>query len=147
MPGFHETDDGALEATDQERQEAAARLESAAGELARELEPNAGALEKGERMDPYPGQDPLHVDRTVFSAIAHELEEELKLAEARNPLWPRDYVHGASIVAEEAGEVSQAANQVCYEGGEVVSIYRELRHVGAVAIRLMAWLRERGYVG
>jgi NTP pyrophosphatase (non-canonical NTP hydrolase) len=44
---------------------------------------------------------------------------ELKRAEEKFPGWPRDPVHGAAIMAEEAGELQKAALDFYYE-----------RHVG-----------------
>jgi NTP pyrophosphatase (non-canonical NTP hydrolase) len=41
--------------------------------------------------------------------------EELRKAEAKHPSWPNDPIHGAAIVAEEAGELIQASIDYYYK--------------------------------
>ena len=38
------------------------------------------------------------------------IKGELKRAKKLYPIWPRDKIHAAAIVAEEAGELVRAAN-------------------------------------
>jgi hypothetical protein len=65
------------------------------------------------------------------------LIEELKKAEAKHPNWPDDVIHASAIINEEAGELTQAALQYCYEGGESMRIWNEAVQVGAMALRFM----------
>jgi NTP pyrophosphatase (non-canonical NTP hydrolase) len=78
---------------------------------------------------------------TVEQAIA-EICEELTRAEAKHPSWPEDVIHGAAILAEEAGEVIQAAIDVHYYGRSLHELRRELVQVGAMAVRNLIHLER-----
>ena len=69
--------------------------------------------------------------------ILKEVEEELARAKARFPKWPRDPVHGAAIVAEEAGEAVQAALEFYYEMAGAHVLKKELIHTVAMGIRFL----------
>lgn len=66
---------------------------------------------------------------------------ELISAEAKHPGWPDDIVHQAAIVAEEAGELLQAANDIrehpASASFELGRIRHEAAQVGAMALRLL----------
>ena len=47
--------------------------------------------------------------------IFDEVEMELSRARMMFPWWPKDLVHAAVIVAEEAGEVLKAANEIRWQ--------------------------------
>jgi hydroxypyruvate isomerase len=77
------------------------------------------------------------------SAI-HIIFEELKKAEIKFPGWPVDPVHGAGIMAEEAGEAVRAALDLYYGRGCKGDLIKEIAQTGAMAIRfLIAMLRKR----
>ncbi|MGW8257953.1 MAG: hypothetical protein ACWGMZ_10745, partial [Thermoguttaceae bacterium] len=65
------------------------------------------------------------------------ISDELKRAKAKWPGWPTDPVHAAAIVAEEAGELVQAALQCTYEGSHSQKMVDEAIQVAAMAIRFL----------
>lgn len=68
--------------------------------------------------------------------------DELRNAEKKHPGWPPDPVHGAAILAEEAGEAVQAALDVIYANGSRERLIHELAQTGAMAIRNLIHLEE-----
>lgn len=62
---------------------------------------------------------------------------EFSRAEAKHPKWPIDPLYMASIVAEEAGELTRAANQYAMEGGPIMAIQEEAIQTMATCIRLL----------
>lgn len=70
-------------------------------------------------------RDALSENRAPFAAtprsydklvgIEREIEAELERSIRELPLWPSDPIHAAAIVADECGELTQAAFQACYE--------------------------------
>lgn len=68
--------------------------------------------------------------------------EELDRAERLHPRWPTDPVHAAAILAEEAGEVIQAANNLKWHGGRVEDVEKEAIQTGAMVLRLLKNLRR-----
>lgn len=75
--------------------------------------------------------------------------QELNRAKAKWGPWPVDPIHAASVLAEEAGELVQAANDYCYSGGSLEQMELEARQVGAMAVRFLEGLekykRVQGY--
>lgn len=70
--------------------------------------------------------------------IMSELEEQLRSARAKFPSWSLDPVHGAAIVAEQAGEALQAALDFYYErGGGAHQLKKELFHTLTMAVRFL----------
>lgn len=69
--------------------------------------------------------------------ILKEVEEELARAKNLFPAWARDPVHGAAVVAEEAGEALQAALDFYYERGGAHVLKTELIHTVAMAVRFL----------
>ena len=66
--------------------------------------------------------------------------KELQRSETVHPYWPRDMIHAAAILAEEAGETIQAA--INYENGlqtkvELNLIRTEAIQTAAMALRLL----------
>ena len=77
-----------------------------------------------------------------------DLFAELRRAEAKFPGWPRDLIHGAAIVAEESGELVQAALQATYNEPrdyDLTHAYKEATQVAAMGLRMMLAL-NRGEV-
>jgi NTP pyrophosphatase (non-canonical NTP hydrolase) len=66
--------------------------------------------------------------------------DELRRAEAKFPLWPKDYIHAAAIVAEEAGELVRAALKGTYENGGRAAMSEEAVQTAAMALRFLCHL-------
>jgi hypothetical protein len=62
---------------------------------------------------------------------------EKKSAEEKHKTWPKDIIHAASIVVEEAGELIKAALQHRYEKKNLYSIHGEAIQTGAMALRML----------
>lgn len=69
--------------------------------------------------------------------IIKQILSEVERAEEKHPYWPEDIIHAASIVGEESGELTRAALQLIYEGGNVEDIKKEAIHTAATCIRLL----------
>jgi len=76
------------------------------------------------------------MDKPTGDAI-HEIIMELERAEKKHPAWPKDVVHAAAIVNEEAGELIRAALQYQYEDGESKELVKEAIHTAATCIRFL----------
>lgn len=80
-----------------------------------------------------------------INGIIHELTK----AKTKWPEWPVDPIHAAAILAEEAGELVQAANDFCYSGGSIEQMELEARQCGAMSARFLENLdkykRIQGY--
>jgi hypothetical protein len=63
--------------------------------------------------------------------------QEVERAECIHPHWPDDPIHGAAIVAEEAGETVRAALDAHYCGADRDAIMMEAIHTAATAVRLI----------
>lgn len=68
---------------------------------------------------------------------AQPLLDELARAETKFPTWPCDIVHAAAVVAEEAGELVQAALQLTYEHSTLDAVKKEAIQTGAMALRFL----------
>lgn len=69
--------------------------------------------------------------------IVSEILRELERAETIHPTWPRDPVHQAAVMVEEAGETMQAALDFYYHDKPLDRIRVEAIQTGAMAIRLL----------
>jgi len=75
---------------------------------------------------------------------------ELNRAERLHPQWPADEVHAAAVVAEEAGELVQAAlNHHYWKPGmpdcyfnDPAKMRTEAIHTGAMALRFLINMEE-----
>ena len=94
----------------------------------------------GEASPPLPQREPR--DIAVDSALVDVLVE-LKRAERLYPDWPTDEVHAAAIVAEEAGELIQAALQLYYETGSTEAMRAEAIQTAAMALRFIINLEAK----
>jgi hypothetical protein len=75
---------------------------------------------------------------TLLGNVVHAVLQELDRASELHPHWPADAIHAAAIVAEEAGELVQAANDWTYENGLLKSPMRiEAIQTGAMALRFL----------
>jgi len=73
---------------------------------------------------------------TGEEAIA-EVFSALKRAEELHPGWPMDPIHAAGIVAEEAGELVQAAIDMVYSNRQPKDMALEAAQVAAMGIRFL----------
>lgn len=84
----------------------------------------------------------MDIQETVMTKIFKELRD----AEMKHPGFPEDILHGACILAEEAGEVVKAANDLYYGRAVTqVKLRKELAHVGAMSIRFLLRLLDPGH--
>ena len=69
---------------------------------------------------------------------------EIDRAEQLHPAWPHDLVKASAIVAEEAGETLQAANDYDESRSGKRQIATEAVHTAATAIRLLKNINLEG---
>jgi NTP pyrophosphatase (non-canonical NTP hydrolase) len=65
---------------------------------------------------------------------------ELINAEKKHPGWPDDVVHASAILAEESGELTQAALDYHYSNGAAERLAEEAVQCGAMALRFLLHL-------
>ncbi|MCK4337706.1 MAG: hypothetical protein KAX11_07165 [Candidatus Aminicenantes bacterium] len=68
--------------------------------------------------------------------------DELKRAEKLFPNWPLDVVHGAAILAEEAGEVIKASLDAYYGRNDFENLRKEVIQTAAMALRFLLNFEE-----
>jgi len=68
--------------------------------------------------------------------------EELARARAKFPWWPKDPIHAAAIVAEEAGELVKDALQMVYEPDKPHNIAKEAIQTAAMALRFLLSIND-----
>ena len=77
------------------------------------------------------------------------IQAELLRAELKYPAWPVDAIHAASVLSEEAGELTQSANDFAYDDGSFERMAEEAVQVGAMVFRFLAHIeqyrRVKGY--
>lgn len=81
------------------------------------------------------------VPQLIIDAILKEVER----AETKFPDWPSDMIHAAAIVGEESGELTRAALQWTYEGGDIIEAQKEAIQVACTAIRFLKGLETLNY--
>jgi hypothetical protein len=89
-----------------------------------------------------PPQGRLIASENELAWITAKVLQELRRAEGKFPLWPKDLIHGGSIVAEEAGELVKAANQFVYEEGDLFEVLEEAVQTAATSFRILVVLRR-----
>lgn len=75
---------------------------------------------------------PIRFKRNICAIIC-----EYNMAVEKHPYWPADHIHAAGIVAEESGELMQAALNNFYEKGQYFKIHNEAIDTGAAVLRLL----------
>lgn len=75
-------------------------------------------------------------------SIIKDILLELKKAKKKHPFFPSDAVSMCAIMAEEAGEAIQAANDVYWDNGDVEKFKVELRHTAAMCIRILEKMED-----
>ena len=74
-------------------------------------------------------------------AALRAMFQELTKAEAKFPGWPDDPVHGACIVAEETGEMCQAALDYYYGRAKSLrKLRKEAAQTAAMGLRMLFWV-------
>ena len=68
--------------------------------------------------------------------------DELAKAELKHPSFPKDPIHMAAIMAEEAGEAVKASIDMVYHSGNVADLMLEVAQTGAMAIRILMQFEE-----
>lgn len=86
----------------------------------------------------------IMVDRE-FASVSMMVNEELSRAEEKFPEWPDDIIHAAAIVAEESGEIIQAALQAHYDKGRVDKVKKEAIHTAAMCYRLITAIERKSF--
>ncbi len=82
------------------------------------------------------------ITREEWQIFSNLIWEELQRAQKKFPMWPKDYIHGAAVVGEEAGEILKAALQLIYEGGSVPDVIKETTHTAAMCLRYWITLSD-----
>ena len=82
--------------------------------------------------------------KQIMNAI-HLIIGEYNSAVAYHPdsTWPQDVIHMVAIMAEEAGEAVQAANDVVYSDASLEPLRQELAQTAAMCIRCLVNLEDR----
>jgi hypothetical protein len=75
---------------------------------------------------------PLEVKRWLVLIV-----DEHKRAKEKFPKFPRDVIHAAAIVQEEAGELVRETLQVTYESGRYYDMHKEAIQTGAMVLRFL----------
>lgn len=95
----------------------------------------------------------VFVGNDATKEITRGIIDELSRAIEKHQVWPTDAIHAAAILAEESGELVQAANDFhslhAYDQNNYIEIIRHRKHmkteaiqVGAMAIRFLMHLDE-----
>lgn len=88
----------------------------------------------------------LHYPEAVGHAL-FRIIKALEAAEDKFPWWPKDYIHGAGIVEEEAGELMKATLQYTYDipppPRALAQAEKEALHTAVTAIRFLIHMSSR----
>ena len=79
--------------------------------------------------------------------MIEQFKIELERATKLHPAFPKDIVHMVSIMMEEGGESTKAANQYHSEGGSIDEVIREVIHTGAMCLRILNAINNKDYNG
>ena len=103
-------------------------------------EMEADGMDLGQIMRELRGPNPnAALDRR--EAVVRKILAELKRAREIHPDWPKDVIHQAGVVVEEAGEVMKAALQSVYEKPfsvpDYIELEKELVQTAAMCVRML----------
>jgi NTP pyrophosphatase (non-canonical NTP hydrolase) len=73
----------------------------------------------------------------ILNDIIIEMLYQHGKAIKKHPDFPKDVIHMVSIMAEEAGETIQAANDAVYHNGSLEDVKKEIYHTMATCIRCL----------
>ena len=83
-------------------------------------------------------------DEYLYTALTSTLNAyEQAIAKHPDDTWPKDVIHQAAIMAEEAGEAIQAANDVVHQGASLEPLRKELAQTAATCLRCLVNLEDR----
>jgi NTP pyrophosphatase (non-canonical NTP hydrolase) len=68
------------------------------------------------------------------------IDDELKRAIEKHPIFPKDMFKQLAIMQEEAGEVTKAVLYYNYEGGSIEDVKKELIQTAAMCVRMLHYL-------
>lgn len=85
---------------------------------------------------------PIDLQRWIV-AVSLELNGAIE----KHPVWPKDLIHKAAIVAEESGELVKAALQYKYEKGQYYQMHREASQTAAMCFRFLLNAPEKPFKG
>jgi hypothetical protein len=77
------------------------------------------------------------MDTAGIDGVLLEIFDELRVARNKHPLWPDDLVHGAAIVAEQAGGLTKACLQIESKELPRERARQEAKQVAVTAIRFI----------
>lgn len=77
------------------------------------------------------------MDRAGIDGVVLEIFDELQVARSKHPLWPDDLVHGAAIVAEQAGGLTKACLAIESNEQAKERTRQEAKQVAVTAIRFI----------
>jgi NTP pyrophosphatase (non-canonical NTP hydrolase) len=69
--------------------------------------------------------------------ILFDIEQELEKAKKKHPFFPVNPVERCAIMAEEAGEAVQAANDLRWDAGTKEDFQTELLQTAAMCVRIL----------
>lgn len=88
-----------------------------------------------------PIEHEMQVSDVLQSRTMRRIAEEVVRARGLHPDWPGDVIHGAAIIAEEAGETVKAALDYRYHHGESDEAYdhimTETIQTAATCVRML----------
>ena len=77
-----------------------------------------------------------------LESIDELINIELVKAEQKFPGWPKDIVHGVSIIQEECGELVKACLDFYYGRGTIEQVKKEMGQTGAMVYRFGLHLED-----
>lgn len=82
-------------------------------------------------------------DDNLYEAVIKILNRYEEALAKHPDNWPNDVIHMTAIMAEEAGEAIQAANNAVHEGESLEPLRQELAQTAAMCIRCLINLEDR----
>lgn len=82
-------------------------------------------------------------DKKMYKIMTDILKAHLEALEKHRDDWPDDVIYMTAIMAEEAGEAIQAANNAVHDGASLEPLRRELAQTAAMCIRCLVHLEDR----
>lgn len=78
--------------------------------------------------------------------VMSDIWEEYIDSRVKHPIFPKDLARQCLILTEEAGEVSQAVNDVLYGGSHnIYDVQKELLQTAAMCVRMLISIEKKEY--